>query len=282
MSKANHWTAWQIDEQMAKAHIFPRAASFCEDFTSAYLRPAAIAANVPDAERLILWYDPADLVVHPDRSSNAKEVFALGEVSGEYLREATGIPEDAAPSDEERLQILAFLAKDPALLAGEETPVAEQTGADTEPGPPPAAEPPEAPPVAASAFDLRVARILGAADSAVTRARAAAGSKARTRARSCEDCSAAIDGLANHLVFPRLATLGKDAELSLRPADLVKGAASEFAETLRRYGVEDGMVDALARQVESYAATTLGSISPDPLPTGFEDFLRKHRERVGA
>lgn len=283
MTEANHWSAWQIDEQMAKAHVFPDAAAFCEDFTSAYYRPACTAAGVDNAEQIIVWYDPADLVVHPDRSANAKDAYDRIEVSGEYFRDALGIPPDAKPDEEEWLRRAALELKDAGVALGlddEPTAAAEdQTGADTEEQAPPLPPDPseEEPPLTAA-----YARVMGAAEFALTRARAAAGSRARVKAGTCDECKAAIDGLPNHMVVARLSELGKIADLSLEPRELVRGAATEFSETLRRWGIGEGLATGLGSQVELYAARTLGEADPAPLPPGFADFLRRHREQMVA
>lgn len=100
MTDANHWTAWQIDEQTFKAHIEPMLLVIVEAFTQYFLQPALRDAGL-DAQRVIVWYDESDLIGHPNEFENAKEMHQRFAVSDAYLRRKGGASEDDAPDDEE-------------------------------------------------------------------------------------------------------------------------------------------------------------------------------------
>jgi hypothetical protein len=107
MADANHWTAWQVDEQTYSAHIEPRAILLAQALTVGYLRPALEAMGVPDPGRFQVWFDPTALVTHPDRGNAAADAHDRMAISDEAYRTATGFPESAAPSEEERLRRVA-------------------------------------------------------------------------------------------------------------------------------------------------------------------------------
>ena len=112
----NRWNAWQIDEQTWKVHLAPVARQFCENLTSSYFRPAAREEGIENWENLVVWFDAADVVNHPDRSKDAKDLYALGALSLETLREACGLrrrrrPRRAGPRRKDR-------RRDPRLQPG--------------------------------------------------------------------------------------------------------------------------------------------------------------------
>jgi hypothetical protein len=77
MSSVNHWTAWQIEESSYKAHIRPASSLFCSAITASLIWPAIQAATgqTPDS-RLVVTFDPIDLISHIDRRMNAKDGHA--------------------------------------------------------------------------------------------------------------------------------------------------------------------------------------------------------------
>src|SRR3990172_6990127 len=188
LADANHWTSWQIDEQTAKAHIFPVCQQFVDDLTAAYLRPAAREAGIQGWENLIIGYDAAALLVAPDRARDAQMLFTQGELSGDTLREAAGFNDEDAPTDDERARFVGLTVGDATLaltgVLGDQPPPPSEgvpdRAATREKGPPPDGMPAESPAAAngrvgSGGQDDRLARVLGAAEFAVTRARALAG-----------------------------------------------------------------------------------------------------------
>jgi hypothetical protein len=103
MMDANHWTAWQIDDSTFRHHVEPHVILCCDSLTGAFLRPFLEVENVPVewVKRLLLWYDPTELVTHPDRAKDAQTAYDAMALSGEALRNAYGFSETDKPTIEE-------------------------------------------------------------------------------------------------------------------------------------------------------------------------------------
>jgi hypothetical protein len=113
----NHWSAWMVEESGVKTHISPVVELICHCLTIGYLWPRLAAAEVERPDRWLVWYDPSELTVRPDRSEDAFAAYDRGEASGEALRREAGLSEDDKPSDEELAAMLALkMATDPALV----------------------------------------------------------------------------------------------------------------------------------------------------------------------
>lgn len=183
MGDTSHWNAWQISEDAVKIHVSPVIEVICAGLTASFLRPIAVAAGEtligPNGGELIIWYDASALYQQPDRASEAKELYVLGEISGSALRRESGFDEaDKPTSSELRDQILmavslkggadamaaaSVLLDDPELATiptrvsvTAQDPSAPQVGPDGEtpqpspakgPPPPPSESPPNPTPV---------------------------------------------------------------------------------------------------------------------------------------
>lgn len=103
MADLNHWTAWQVDDNTFRHHVEPHVQECVDALTVGYFRSALMAdsrmqgANSGWISKLCVWYDPVDLVTHPDRSTDAINLYDRKEISGKALREATGFEETDAP-----------------------------------------------------------------------------------------------------------------------------------------------------------------------------------------
>lgn len=97
---ANRYNVWQIEEQTIKLIIEPLMMVICEALTVGYLTPTLDAAGV-DASHFVFWFDSSALVLRPDNSTNAKDLFDRGELSAEALRRENGYPEADAPKGAE-------------------------------------------------------------------------------------------------------------------------------------------------------------------------------------
>lgn len=86
---ANHWGQWAIEEQSIKLHIEPLMILICSSLTKGFLIPALDAAGL-DTEKFVLWFDSTDLVLRPDRSTDAKDLYDRGQLSGAALLRETG------------------------------------------------------------------------------------------------------------------------------------------------------------------------------------------------
>lgn len=233
LADSNHWTGWLIDEQTWLAHVEPVAELMVGDFTSIYLRPALRDLSIANPEIYRVWYDETDVVMHPERGQDAKDVFDRGGIGWEALREATGFQDDDAPSDEERAQMAAFMHPAPAGGSGEDPGAVDA-------GPP----------------DQSASMILqGAGLAAISRCREIAGSRLRTRiikAGMSVQADVTNSDLAAHLGRPQVDSVWDDAL-----DRLVHGGAACFVETAQHLGYSEAYASALARGIELEAVRTL-------------------------
>jgi hypothetical protein len=129
----NHWSAWQVDDNTFRHHLEPHAITMCDMLTAGYFRERIVAQGVPIqyARRLVVWYDPVELITHPDRTADALKLHENLVLSDAALLREAGFAESDAPSKQEiqvRLLekmrtwppnlVMAFLhAWDPTLTA---------------------------------------------------------------------------------------------------------------------------------------------------------------------
>ena len=104
LGSTNHWSAWQIEESTIKTHIEPVLALVCDALTTDYLWPALEEAGVPEekAREFVVWFDTTDLVMRPNRSDDAKELYDRGELSGDALRREAGFDGSDATENVDR------------------------------------------------------------------------------------------------------------------------------------------------------------------------------------
>ena len=290
MTDANHWTAKQVVHDMWRSHGAPVAEQFCDDLSEAYLRPALREDGFEDWDRVVISYDDADVVIAPDRSEDADRAAAVvGGIDTGYYREMKGIPESAAPNQEEIQLQIALHMKDPALLPERYLPegyVRQPKPAAKEPGPDPAPEDPQnaenGPPSPGTRDGSRQesrtasAKVLGAAEHALVRCREVAGARIRSYKKSCPDCFDTVNGKPNSIVA---AIMGPDQIIQLGAPDalkLVAGGTDTFKWLLADWGFPPTQAEALSEMVSVYAARTLYEMSPAPLSSGFA----AHVERV--
>lgn len=274
---ANHWGAWLVDEQGFRLHIAPVAQRFCDDLTSAYLRRAAIEAGIANAERVVVAYDPAEAVNHPDETKTARDAYLDLVVGSNFYRDKINATDADKPTEEDIALVLALKGKvavDPELdQDGETQPQDGGRGEDVDE---------EAPAQngngtsATAASSLQAARILGAAEMQVERARSLAGARLTSKSKSCEDCRHRIEHVPLSLVA---SALGADHVRELvngsSEASLVAGAGDELATTLRRWGVAGLAAIQMGNLIEGHALRTLYEDDPPPLPSGFQAVVAK-------
>jgi hypothetical protein len=97
----NHWGLWQLEEGAIRTYIAGDVELMMEGFTRGYLTPHLKALGEPDADQYVVWYDASELMVRPDKSQSAKDVYDRMEISGKALRRENGFDEDDAPTNEE-------------------------------------------------------------------------------------------------------------------------------------------------------------------------------------
>jgi hypothetical protein len=300
---ANHWTAWQISDDEWQSHGQPVASQLVNDLTSAYFAPELRSRGVADYRRYKIAYDPSDVINKPDQTKNAQSLYDRRAVSKEYLRRSHGVDEADAMPEDELNETIGVAVRDgslalygiPSVRAGgiepepgvvEDAgvaptgePVKDTTGASSEPGPPAEGVKPDASDLQASgngrrngAEALALARLAGAADLAVLRAREAAGNRIKSRAKRDPETAALVEGVAARDIA---ATLGRDRvrALGISERELVESALPLLEETLRLWGVLDAeAVRLIAEKIEQHAVRTLYDERPSPLPPQFQSY----------
>ncbi len=273
----NHWSGWLVDEQGFRMHVAPVADRFARDLNAAYLRPAAVEAGVPNAERVAIGYDPAAAINHPDEIQTAREAYRDAVVGAKYYRDKIGATDDDEPTPDD-LEIIFGLQK--ATLPGEEPvgAVAPQDGGqggDVEEQPP--SQNGDQPQESVSASALQAAHVLGALNLTVQRGRELAGSRIRTKTQGCIPCRERIDGIPPGMIA---STLGvEDVREALNghgeENTLVSGAADGFAVTVAKWGIPADIALELGRLAEQHALRTLYEPEPPALPAGVQAVVLK-------
>ena len=279
----NHWSAWAIQDDTWQSHLGPAAQGFCDDLTSAYFRPACQAAGIDGWENLVVMYDAAEIINHPDKGKDAQEAFDAGAIGYSTYRAARGFQDDDAPTDDELRTMVAVKAgnvdalnTDPQDLSTgtDQTDVATQDTANRE-GANSANEVVPGPPVEPTAEEVTAASVVAMANMAVERCRELAGSRLRTQSRGCESCVEKLkdvdqDLVASVLGFEAASELGAEA-----PSDLVAGGGKAFKRTLAKNGISTEWATRLAELVELHAARTLFQREAPALPVGFMEAARR-------
>ncbi len=98
---ASHWAAWQIEEQGIKLYIEPTLQIICEAITDGYYRIALEEAGL-DPTKYVVWFDSSELVLRPNRATDAKDAFDRGAISYETFRRDLGYSEENAPQGKEK------------------------------------------------------------------------------------------------------------------------------------------------------------------------------------
>ena len=288
----NHWGAWMIDEQAWKQHLQPIAQQLCDDLTASYYRPSLREAGVEDWQNHLIAFDAASAISHPNKAKDAKDLWDRLAISDEALRDATGFdPDDGITDGDEMTRRIGVLVRDGTLATtgvpattgapgGTAPPGGEDTGGaqeETQKEPPPAPEgeaDSEEALVASNGNGLvHAARVIGAADLALVRARELAGNKIKNRARRDHAALAEIEGVpARQVAY----VLGQERVKALGCPDereLVKGCRDFIEDAFRAWGLDRGLADRLSELIEQHAARTLYAERPPPLPATFHNWV---------
>lgn len=99
----NHWSGWLVSDDTWKAHLEPTGQVIAHGIASAFLRPGLVDQGFPveQVRRVVVGLDPSTLVGRPNRSEEMNDAHDRVVISDAYYRQEKGIPESAAPSDEE-------------------------------------------------------------------------------------------------------------------------------------------------------------------------------------
>lgn len=98
---ASHWAAWQIEEQGIKLYIEPTLQIICDAITEGFYRFALEDAGL-DPTKYAVWFDSSELVLRPNRATDAKDAFDRGAISYETFRRDLGYTEEDAPQGKEK------------------------------------------------------------------------------------------------------------------------------------------------------------------------------------
>lgn len=271
MAGMNHWGAWQVEEIAITLHIEPMAETICHALTIGYLRPALIAAGVPEAEadELMVWYDTTDLTTRPDRSTDAMALYDRIELSGAAARREAGLSEDDAPDeDEKRMRILLDVAKGaptlaPQMLAeagllGEDVAEAAQEAEAAPPGAEPQTAPSTTPtgegvPAGPAEEPAAAAVVVEACDALVYRALERAGGRLRSAAgRKVNGGASAVDCPDPTMLHVTLGGATKYADLDA----LLSGSWQRVPAVAARLGLDAA---ALTDLLDSYTRALLAT-----------------------
>lgn len=108
LGDANHWNAWQIDENGVKAHIEPTLVMVCDALTQRFLRPVYTRdAITSEPGRYCVWFDTGDLTERSNRGPEALQLYEAGLLSADACRREHGFGDSDAPSVAEATARLA-------------------------------------------------------------------------------------------------------------------------------------------------------------------------------
>ena len=298
----NHWSAWLVDENTWKGHGEPVANQLVDDLTASFYRPTLRALEVDNWPDHRIAYDASAVVNHPDRSKDAKDLYAVGALSFEALRTANNFDEDDAPDEAEQQWWLGAYARDPEFastgVSGRLTGGSAQENVGTlEPGIGQTAQPIQAPGGDNPAdtkkemppFPSTVAGgnghgngggglapnlVLGASQVALIRAREAAGNKLLTLAKRDPELRDRLRGVrSGDIAF----TLGPENVKALgapSERELVHCAHNLITEALRTWGIIDAeLIELIAENVEQYAARTLYEPRAAQMPPSLANYI---------
>lgn len=113
MGDVNHWSSYQISDETFKAHIEPKVLTQVDALTEGFLWPALAAEGFkPDEFRqVVIWYDPTEIVTHPDRTADALQLWDRFAISDAALRQSAGFGDNDRPAGLELVQRLVSHAR---------------------------------------------------------------------------------------------------------------------------------------------------------------------------
>lgn len=103
LANVRYSNAIAIEQGLYKAHVEPLMLMFVDALSSAFLQPALLSLNISAevVKRLVVWYDPSEIVTNPDRGDDANEGFDRYAISYDAWRSTHGFTDADAPSPDE-------------------------------------------------------------------------------------------------------------------------------------------------------------------------------------
>lgn len=105
MSDLSHWGQTQVEESGIQVYIAPDMELLVHGFSTGFLIPYLEASEQPtvgpNGGKIVVWYDPSNIVQRPDRSGVATEAYDRMEISPKSYRREIGVSEGDAPTPQE-------------------------------------------------------------------------------------------------------------------------------------------------------------------------------------
>jgi hypothetical protein len=105
MGDLSHWGQAQVEESGIQVYVAPDMELLVHAFTTGFLVPYLEASNEPligpNGGKIVVWYDPSNIVQRPDRSAVATEAYDRMELSPVAYRREIGMSEGDKPTDDE-------------------------------------------------------------------------------------------------------------------------------------------------------------------------------------
>ena len=103
LANVKYSNALVIDENLYKANIEPLALVLVDALTTVFLRPMLRAKGYSEADlnRVVVWYDPSEIVTRPNQAADANDGYDRMLVGPSAWRREHGFGDDDAPSEAE-------------------------------------------------------------------------------------------------------------------------------------------------------------------------------------
>lgn len=112
----NHWGTWSVREENITDSLEPRAQALLDALSASWYYDQLVGEGMKPEEAVTHRLVVSSAKLKPPPSSDeVRQAHDRGEASGDALRAATRMPEEARPDDAERLRILGFKKGNPYL-----------------------------------------------------------------------------------------------------------------------------------------------------------------------
>lgn len=103
LANVKYSNALIIDENFYRTNIEPLCLALADSLTEVYLKPVLRSRGVTEAElaRLVVWYDPSEIITRPTQSQDASDGYDKMLISGNAWRREHGFAETDAPTETE-------------------------------------------------------------------------------------------------------------------------------------------------------------------------------------